>query len=391
MRIAIVVSHPIQHFCPMYASWAQNHNVALKVFFASNLGVKSYKDENFEREISWGNLYLEEFDHLFLNGEKTLGIDNNLDAPYLEFALSEFKPDLVIQYGRVYAFNKRLRLWVEKNNVKSAYISDSENRQSQNIFKKIAKLMILPRYFKKFDFFFSVGDANEAYYKTYGVSQDKIHRMNFSIDIRQYDESFKNREHLRKQFRDHLNIGKEELVISVVGKLVSWKNQIALVKLLLNLESELSWPVINLIIAGSGPCEALLKNHAMTIKRNRIHFIGFIDPVVLPQVYSATDIYIHPSKIEPHSLAVSEAIYMGLPVVLSDKSGSYGPTDDVRIGQNGLVFNFGDIYDLFRKIHILKELDIRNTYGKKSKKIADEIQLNAHFEFLLKLLNNFNN
>ena len=87
MRIAIVVSHPIQHFCPMYASWAKNKNVKLKVFFASNIGVTSYRDENFEREIKWGNLYLEDFDHVFLNGNKTLKIDKDLDALNLDFQL----------------------------------------------------------------------------------------------------------------------------------------------------------------------------------------------------------------------------------------------------------------------------------------------------------------
>lgn len=61
------MSHPIQHFCPMYASWASIEGIDLKVFFGSNLGAVKYVDPNFGKEIVWSNLYLDEFKHEFLN------------------------------------------------------------------------------------------------------------------------------------------------------------------------------------------------------------------------------------------------------------------------------------------------------------------------------------
>ena len=79
-KIAIVISHPVQHFCPMYASWAKLNGISLKVFFASNLGSAKYFDTNFKKEISWSNLYLDEFSHEFLNGDKTLQSTQELDA-----------------------------------------------------------------------------------------------------------------------------------------------------------------------------------------------------------------------------------------------------------------------------------------------------------------------
>ncbi len=83
-RIAIVVSHPIQHFCPQYVSFAKNKNVSLKVFFGSALGYKKYVDVNFKQEISWGNLNLDKFDHIFLNGDAVLQSDKKLDALSLD-------------------------------------------------------------------------------------------------------------------------------------------------------------------------------------------------------------------------------------------------------------------------------------------------------------------
>ena len=66
--------------------------------------------------------------------------------------------------------------------------------------------------------------------------------------------------------------------------------------------------------------------------------------------YCAADVYVHCSDNEPHSLAITEAIYCGLPVVLSDRCGSYGPTDDVQPGINGFVYRCGDVSDLSRCI-----------------------------------------
>ncbi len=84
MRIAIVVSHPIQHFCPQYASWAKNSRVILKVLFASALGYKKYIDPNFGQEISWNNLRLNEFDHVFMNGDAVIPSNKDIDAVSLK-------------------------------------------------------------------------------------------------------------------------------------------------------------------------------------------------------------------------------------------------------------------------------------------------------------------
>lgn len=95
-RIALIVSHPIQHFCPQYVSFAENQNIAFKVFFASALGYKKYIDPNFKREIIWGNLNLDRFDHLFLNGEEVIQSDGKIDATSLEQELEFYAPDIII-------------------------------------------------------------------------------------------------------------------------------------------------------------------------------------------------------------------------------------------------------------------------------------------------------
>ena len=138
-KIALVVSHPIQHFCPQYVSFAKNTTIEFKVFFASALGLKKYYDENFRKEISWSNLQLNQFNHIFLNGETTASADKSIDAASLDKELTLFKPDIIITYGYFQKLQRRAYHWAIKNKVKLAYISDSELRQTRNKWKEIGR------------------------------------------------------------------------------------------------------------------------------------------------------------------------------------------------------------------------------------------------------------
>lgn len=349
--IAVVVSHPIQHFCPQYVSWAKNKNIRLKVFFSSAWGLKNFIDPDFKTEISWGNLRLNEFDHVFLNGEQVLPVTKELDAPAMEKALTEFNPSLIIVYGYFQKLSRRAISWAAKNKVKIAYISDTENRQKKNKVKELLKYPLLRYYFSKMDFFFTVGNANEDYYRSMGVPEKKLIRMHFSIDVELYADAFKQKDDLRRAIRLKYQIEDNAFVIIVAGKLVSWKNQDHLIEVLKQID-----PVKNklhLFIIGSGNMQEAWQQKAKAVQGHNIYFTGFVSATELPAYYAASDLYIHPAMAEPHSLAISEAIYMGLPVIVTNRSGSYGATDDVQAGKNGYVYTFGDLKQLAELINKL--------------------------------------
>lgn len=384
IRIAIVISHPIQHFCPQYASFAKDESIDLKVFFASTLGYKKYHDPNFGKEISWNNLQLEVFNHEFLNNNELLPADKNIDAPELNQKLFDFKPDVVIIYGYFQKLQRRAFRWARKNDIPIAYISDSERNRDKKALSEMVKYPFLYRFFSKISFFLTVGDANEAYYRHYGVAVQKFIRMHFPIDIALYEESYQNREVLEKGIRTRFQIGEEEIVLSVVGKLVEWKRQNDIIEAMIQLEKEGVY--MHLFVLGSGEMMGKWKERSGQLSRSRVHFMGFVEPEKLPDFYASTDIYIHPASLEPHSLAISEAIYMGCPVILSNKCGSYGPTDDVQVDKNGLVYECGNISELSLKIKLLSiDRELRNRFGEYSHSIANKFQHQAHSLVLKKI------
>ena len=127
------------------------------------------------------------------------------------------------------------------------------------------------------------------------------------------------------------------------------------------------------------------ENKAKALKKSKVYFKGFVKSEFLPSYYAATDIYVHPASLEPHSLAISEAIYMGCPVVLSNRCGSYGERDDVREGVNGFVYEFGNIDALANAIKAMRRLIDRIELGNQSHNRAEQFQQNAHGGFLNEL------
>jgi glycosyltransferase involved in cell wall biosynthesis len=342
-RIALVISHPIQHFCPQYASFAKEQDISLKVFFASKLGLEKYVDVQFGEVISWGNLRIEEFDHEFLNNE-VIQPDSNIDAPALDNALEKFSPDLVISYGYYQKLQRRAAKWANRKHVPLAYISDSERRQKRSKLKELIKYPFLGIYFRRMSYFLTVGNANEEFYSFYGVKREKFIRMHFPIDVELYERSYAEYESMRKDIRARYFIADSDFLISVVGKLVPWKNQDHIIEAMERLEKQGVYTV--LFVIGSGEKLNEWENKAKKLSKSRVIFTGFTDIGILPSYYAATDLYVHPASVEPHSIAISEAIYMGCPVLLSDTCGSYGQDDDVQVTKNGHVYSFGNIEKL---------------------------------------------
>jgi glycosyltransferase involved in cell wall biosynthesis len=95
-----------------------------------------------------------------------------------------------------------------------------------------------------------------------------------------------------------------------VGRLIEVKN----IKLLID---EFNRNGHSLTIVGKGVLEEKLKADA----QSNITFMGFIDNENLGTVYQNHDVFVLPSKSETWGLVVEEAIYWGLPVIVSDRVG----------------------------------------------------------------------
>ena len=374
-RIAVVVSHPIQHFCPQYSSWARLAGIEIKVFFASRHGLDPYVDKNFGRTVQWDGLVLD-FPHEFLPGAAERQLDARIDCISLDASLTAFSPDAVVAYGYVQPLQKRAIRWTKHNSRHLLMIGDSELRAHRNLVKQFAKKLLLPRIFADVDAFLTVGDANEQYYRAYGVDDRRLVRCSFPIDIASFDAMFERREAARLERRAALGIPEDHMVLLMVGKFVPWKRQRDLVELANRYQPGRP---LTVVLAGTGPDQEGLEALARSRGVGGVLFAGFVTPGDLVSYYAAADVYVHCSAVEPHSLAISEAIYSGLPVVLSDRCGSFGPSDDVRPGLNGFVYECGNVGMLADAIaHLANDRALASRMGCFSREIGVANQALAH-------------
>ena len=92
-----------------------------------------------------------------------------------------------------------------------------------------------------------------------------------------------------------------------------------------------------------------------------MHFHGFANQSVLPQIYGAADVFVLPSENEPWGLAVNEAMCAGLPIVASAEVGCVA--DLVRAGVNGQTFAAGDVEGLANALHpVLVDRETRTAH-----------------------------
>lgn len=158
-----------------------------------------------------------------------------------------------------------------------------------------------------------------------------------------------------------------------VGRLIDIKNVALLIE-------EFNRNGKSLTIVGKGVLESELKKQA----KPNITFTGFIDNNKLGDVYQVHDVFILPSKSEPWGLVVEEALYWGLPVIVSDKVGS--SIDMVQDLNTGCIFHSDNLDSLHDAI--LKMESCYDEYSSAVRKInwqgRDKKQVEAYTSLLSK-------
>jgi len=354
--VGIVVTHPIQHFCPLYRALTATNKIDLRVFFATDAGAGVYFDEGFGQAIRFQGNLLDGFGYEFLPGHLTgVSVETRIGNPHVGERLSAFEPDVVQVYGYYHAISRDAIHWAVKRKKPVLFCSDSELRGPRKLWTRAMKALVLPRMLAKCDGFLTVGDCNEDYFRNYGVSTDRFFRCPYPIDDEMLTKALASRDEARSFVREKFGLPPDGMVALVVGKLTARKSVDHAIRAVAETWRRELRAKLFLIVAGNGPEKEPLEGLARNLEPDAIRFAGFVEVAELPRYYCAADLLIHPSSQDPHPLAVAEAVFCGLPAVVSNRVGSVGPTDDVRLGVNGMEYAYGDTEALARHLLYLHE------------------------------------
>jgi glycosyltransferase involved in cell wall biosynthesis len=380
VRVAIVISHPIQHFVHLYKALAKEEAIELKVFFATKIGVNPYFDRDMNTEIQWASDLLSGYEYAFLpegDGINQTGFWS-INNPSIINALKSFQPDVVQLHGYAQLTLLRALLWCKIKQIPVLLWSDSSLLFKRAAWKQIIKNSLLPKLLNLFHGVLSTGDNNAAYYAYYGVKKSHIFRCPFTVDEVSLSQANLNKTKLREEFRGQYGVAKDELMLLFVGKLAPWKRPEDLL-LALSLAQQTLGSKVKLVafFAGNGVLLDQLKKQA-SAQHLRAIFAGFINVDILPSIYAMADVLVFPSEREPYGLSAREAICLGLPLIVSDQIGCIGPTDAARPMRNALIYPSMDKDALAKQIVAFAMDEEKRTHmSKASLAIAADMHVSA--------------
>jgi hypothetical protein len=186
-RVAVVASHPIQHFVPLYVALSADARIRLRVFFGSTAGVRPYYDRDFATTIKWAGNLTGGYDFEFLPGAENIDVSSRVNSRSLPGRLDAWNPDVVQVYGFWHGISRTGLLWAKRNRRRTLVFADSELLTRRTWLTRARKRLLVPLLLRLADQFLTIGDRNEDYYRHYGATTERFVRSPYPIDTNLLD------------------------------------------------------------------------------------------------------------------------------------------------------------------------------------------------------------
>lgn len=345
IRLAYLVTHPIQYQAPLLRRVSADPDIDLSVYFQSDLSVRAYFDADFGRAIEWDVPLLEGYRSEFLpalGGRHRLSALRPFSYGIVRRLLTE-RYDFLWVHGYSRWFN-----WVA---MAAAFLAGTRVlvrddatpiSRPRSAFKRILKREILFRWLRwACHGFLATGSRNREFYLQNGISPARIFSVPNCVDNDYFRARAQAAAPDREALRASLGLEPGRPVILFAAKFRALKRTgdlIAATRLLIETKACRQPPY--LLLVGDGAEKADLERQALPIA-DSVKFAGFRNQSELPAFFDLCDVFVLPSEFETWGLAVNEAMSAGRAVIVSDRVGC--APDLVQDGVNGFRYPCGDI------------------------------------------------
>ncbi len=341
-RLAILNTHPIQYFTPLYSHLAKETDIDLTVYFCSKQGAESYVDSGFKKEVKWDVPLLEGYRYKFLHNLRkkgTIGSFFSLINPGIIGELKNGHYDALLVHGQTPATVIIAILAAKIFGTKVFMRGETHLLLSRQPIKRWLRPLVMKLFYKICDAFLAIGTLNQEFYLAHGVSPEKIYLVPYAVDNKYFFSKVEKNKQQIFACKSKFNLLTETFVILYAGKLQPRKRPLDL----LFAYEKLRARGINsqLVYVGSGEQEDLLRQTVITHNIPNVSFFGFRNQSELPEFFAVADVFVLPSVDEPWGLIINEAMCASLPIVASEEIGAV--RDLLLNGKNGYTFPSGDI------------------------------------------------
>ncbi|MDB6127022.1 MAG: glycosyl transferase [Verrucomicrobia bacterium] len=367
LRLAVVLSHPIQYYSPWFRWLARERRVEVRVFYLWDFGITAKHDPGFGASIKWDVDLLSGYEHEFVpNTARKPGTEHfwGLRNPTLTARLAVWKPDAILLFGYAYATHLRTILWARRHRVPLIFRGDSHfiGRPRQPNWKT----WLLQRIYRQFSAVTCVGLANRDYFRALGVPESRLFFAPHAVDGNLFDPTNDAHRAAAEKLRRDLGIDPSTRVVLFAGKLVPAKQPLELLEAFLALDL----PGTALVIAGDGSEAAAVRERAKSAALGKVFFLPFANQSEMPARYRLADVFALPSRglYETWGLAVNEAMHLNVPCLVSDRVGCQ--RDLVIDGVTGWVFHAENAAELRERLRAALTAELAPFKARVAEKIS---------------------
>ncbi|MCF6367008.1 MAG: glycosyltransferase family 4 protein [Bacteroidales bacterium] len=361
-KLAIIITHPIQYYSPLFKLLSERNKIHIKVFYTWEQSQEKVYDKKFGKEIKWDIPLLEGYDYTFVKNiskKPNSGSYKGVINPTLNKEIEEWQADAILVFGwNHHSHFKAMRYF--KGKILVYFRGDSTLIDEEKDYKTILRRVWLKFVYRYIDFAFYVGINNKKYFSKHGLKENQLIFAPHAIDNERFFDKDNKKIQKANNWREKLNIKKEDIVFLFVGKFEKKKTPLLLI------ESAKEFPQYKFLLVGSGNLETEMKNKA----GENVIFLPFQNQSQMPVIYRLCNVFVLPSQGpgETWGLAINEAMACGKAILVSDKVGC--AVDLVKNNENGFIFKSRNIDDLKEKIKLFE--NNYSNFGKKSKEMINK-------------------
>jgi glycosyltransferase involved in cell wall biosynthesis len=347
VRLAYLVSHPIQYQAPLLRRIAQQPGIDLTVFFGSDFSLRNYADKGFGVAVKWDVPLVEGYRHEFLPAVR----DNATVGPMspishgiftrLRGRKGELPFDALWVHG--YASVNALHAILAANALGIPILLRAESTlidRSRGPLKLLAKKLFFKALRRAIDGVLPIGTLNAAYWRQYLGEDVPAWPFPYAVDNEYFRLRSLEAATGRAALQAELSLDPARPIILFASKLQERKRCIDLLEAYLQFATD-SEPNPYLLIVGDGEERAALEARAKQSGVQSVRFCGFRNQSELPRFFDLATVFVLPSRHEPWGLIVNEVMNAARPVILSDDVGCQ--PDLVCDGVEGFVFPVGNV------------------------------------------------
>lgn len=372
IKLAHLVSHPIQYFAPLYRELARRREVDLTVFFYSDVSMREFHDFEFGLKIEWDVPLLDGYRYVFCPSARNTPIDGSpLARRNLDIVRELHRFDVIWAqgYAHLTAWMAFLatRWWRKEFIVRD----DPTLIYKRSALRRAAKAAFLPFLFRN-SWGLYVGKENRRYCEHYRMRRDRMFPARHAVDNSFFMSAAHRLKDKKTQLRSAFGLRRDLPVVLFCGKLIEKKRPLVLAEAFRRVRQRTP---CSLLLVGDGSLRPDIE-HALSGVPD-VAFAGFMNQTEIPMAYSAADLLVLPSVgSETWGLTVNEAMCFGLPIIVSDQVGC--AADLVDHGRNGFVVPHDDI-DAFSTVieALVVDPDKRAGFGTQSLEIVKNYSIEA--------------